>query len=96
MMNLVLHMLRKYIDANQLLTKTKPILVVDRYEDKFQEADYFKEFAANLIPEYDFQMSVMKKNQSLNLLVANILTQSQPILSQNSFSHIIQFCTVAV
>ena len=33
----------KYIDANQLLANSKPIVVVDRYEDKFQEANYFKE-----------------------------------------------------
>ena len=33
----------RYIDANQLSIKTKPIVVIDRYEDKFQEADYFKE-----------------------------------------------------
>lgn len=44
---------------------------------------------SNLILEYDFRLSVMNKGQSLNLLVANILTQSEPILSENSFSHVI-------
>ena len=32
-----------YINKNQLLSKTKPLLVIDRYEDNFLEADYFKE-----------------------------------------------------
>ena len=33
----------KYIDENELLLNLKPILVAQRYEDKFQEANYFKE-----------------------------------------------------
>ena len=33
----------KYIDTNQLLVVNEPILVVNRYEDKFHEANYFKE-----------------------------------------------------
>ena len=33
----------KFIDSLQLLNKKKPILIVDRYEDKFQEANYYKE-----------------------------------------------------
>ena len=33
----------KYIDAKQLILNTKPILVVNRDENKFQEANYFKE-----------------------------------------------------
>ena len=33
----------KFIDQNQLLLQAKSIEVVDRYEDKFQEASYFKE-----------------------------------------------------
>lgn len=44
---------------------------------------------SNLIPNYDFHLSVMVKNQPLSLLVANILTQSEPILSDHNFSHII-------
>jgi penicillin-binding protein 1A len=33
----------KFINSLQLLNKDKPILVIDRYEDKFQEANYYKE-----------------------------------------------------
>ena len=33
----------KYINYNDLEYSKKPLLVIDRYEDKFQEADYFKE-----------------------------------------------------
>ena len=33
----------KYINSSELLSKNNPIIVVDRYEDKFQEANYFKE-----------------------------------------------------
>ena len=33
----------KFINSLQLLEKNKPILIVDRYEDKFQEANYYKE-----------------------------------------------------
>ena len=44
---------------------------------------------SNLIPEYDYELSVMKKGQSLNSLVANILTQSENILTQEHFDYII-------
>ena len=33
----------KYINSNELLSKNNPIVVAERYEDKFQEANYFKE-----------------------------------------------------
>ena len=33
----------KFINSLQLLHKDKPILVIDRYEDNFQEANYYKE-----------------------------------------------------
>ena len=33
----------KFINSLQLLAKDKPILIVDRYEDRFQEASYYKE-----------------------------------------------------
>ena len=34
----------KFIDSGFAITrKKKPILIVDRYEDKFQEANYYKE-----------------------------------------------------
>ena len=33
----------KYINKQQLINKKNPLIVVDRYEDRFQEANYFKE-----------------------------------------------------
>jgi len=33
----------KFINSLQLLEKKKPILIIDRYENKFQEANYYKE-----------------------------------------------------
>ena len=33
----------QYIDKNQLLLKSKPIVVTKRNEDKFEQADYYKE-----------------------------------------------------
>lgn len=55
-----------------------------------QHKDLFKSFE-KLIPKPDYQLSVMIKNQPLNLLVANILTQSEPIFSDSdqNFSHVI-------
>ena len=44
---------------------------------------------SKLIPHYDYQLNVMIKGQSLNMLVSNILTQSEPILVNNKFKCII-------
>jgi UDP-N-acetylglucosamine 2-epimerase (non-hydrolysing) len=53
-----------------------------------QHKDLHKNFH-NLIHKYDFELSVMVKGQPLNLLVANILTQTEPIFQNNKFTHIV-------
>ena len=53
-----------------------------------QHKDLNKMFS-NLIPSYDYELSVMNKNQSLNSLTSNILLQSEEIIKNNDFKYII-------
>ena len=67
----------KFIDSLQLLDKKKPILIVDRYEDKFQEANYYKE-------EVRKRLNNLLGNKSLNeeglIIKTSIDTSLQKIL----------------
>lgn len=44
---------------------------------------------SNLIPKFDFELNVMKKGQSLNSLMGNILKETDKIFKNNKFNYVI-------
>ena len=77
----------KYIDEHYLELMKKELNVVDRYEDKFQEADYFKE-------EVRKQLNKILGNKSLYeeglIIKTSLNTKLQQILDQTLVNGLIK------
>jgi penicillin-binding protein 1A len=68
-----------FINENQLFVKNKPLIAVERYEDKFQEANYFKEEVRKQL----YQLFGQEKLYEKGLIVkTSINTDIQRILDE--------------